>query len=179
MLFGSYRINEHKDSPARLSLQFDDGELNFYTCIAELIEQPLDDLYDWSADIMNPAWDVAKALSKMKAQPNMLACDALMDQHLFAGVGNIIKNEVLFRIRLHPLSKLGKIPDEKLEEMAQEAAIYGFEFLKWKKEFTLKKHWLAHTKKICPRDDVPFIKDKLGKSNRRCFYCEVCMVRYQ
>lgn len=178
MLFGSYRINEHKDSPARLGLQFDDGELNFYTCIVELIEQPLDDLYDWSADVMNPAWDTGKALSKMKAQPNTLACDALMDQQLFAGVGNIIKNEVLFRIRLHPLSKLGNTPHDKLEEMVQEAVTYSFEFLNWKKEFTLKKHWLAHTKKICPRDDVPFIKVKLGKSNRRCFYCELCMVRY-
>ena len=32
MLFGSYRINEHKDAPARLSLKFSNGELNFYAC---------------------------------------------------------------------------------------------------------------------------------------------------
>ena len=27
----------------------------------------------------------------------MLVCDALLDQNIFAGVGNIIKNEVLYQ----------------------------------------------------------------------------------
>jgi endonuclease-8 len=178
MLFGSYRINERKDTEARLSLHFDDGELNFYTCVVELITQPLDEFYDWTADVMNPKWDAAKALKKLQTKPSMLACDALLDQHIFAGVGNIIKNEVLFRIRVHPESLVGEIPIEKLKEMIDEAVTYSFEFLKWKKEYTLKKHWLAHTKKICPRDKVEFIKAYTGKSHRRSFFCGVCQVRY-
>src|SRR3954462_2567751 len=32
MLFGSYRINEQKETKARLSLEFEDGEINFYAC---------------------------------------------------------------------------------------------------------------------------------------------------
>src|SRR5690606_22231863 len=32
MLFGSYRINERKETPLRLSLGVDSGELNFYAC---------------------------------------------------------------------------------------------------------------------------------------------------
>ena len=33
MMFGSYRINERKETPPRLSLQFENGEeLNFYAC---------------------------------------------------------------------------------------------------------------------------------------------------
>jgi endonuclease-8 len=93
MLFGSYRINEHTDKPARLSLQFDDAELNFYACVVQLIEQPLDELYDWTADVMNPDFNAAAALKKLKAKPGMMACDALLDQQIFAGSGNIIKNE--------------------------------------------------------------------------------------
>ena len=31
-----------------------------------------------------------------------MVCDALLDQTVFAGVGNIIKNEVLFRTGVHP-----------------------------------------------------------------------------
>jgi len=178
MLFGSYRINEHKDTPARLSLQFDDAELNFYACVVQLIQQPLDELYDWTTDVMNPDWNGDKAIETLRAKPQMLACDALLDQQIFAGVGNIIKNEVLFRTRIHPESLVGKIPEEKLAEMVNEAVIYSFEFLKWKKEFTLKKHWLAHTKKTCPRDDVPFQKAYLGKTNRRSFYCTICQVKY-
>lgn len=41
----------------------------------------------------------------------MVACDALLNQDLFAGSGNIIKNEVLFRIGVHPWSTLGALPD--------------------------------------------------------------------
>jgi endonuclease-8 len=180
MLFGSYRINERKEAPARLSLQFKEGkELNFYACVVQLIGEPLDDLYDWTGDVMNPLWDAAKALKKLKAKPAMLVCDALLDQNIFAGVGNIIKNEVLFRTRIHPESLLGKIPLPKLKELVRESVIYSFEFLEWKKAFTLKKHWLAHTKTICPRDNVKFVKAYLGKTNRRSFFCTVCQKLYR
>ena len=46
----------------------------------------------------------------LKLQPDTLVCDALLDQDLFAGVGNIIKNEVLFRTRVHPESTIGDLP---------------------------------------------------------------------
>lgn len=179
MMFGSYRINEHTDKPARLHLQFESGELNFYACSLKLIEQPLDETYDWSADVMNPAWDAEKAIRKIKQQPQLLACDALMDQQLFAGVGNIIKNEVLFRTRIHPLSLINQLPPEKLKELLTESVNYSFDFLKWKKEFTLKKHWLAYNQKICPRNHVPFHKANTGKSHRRSFFCTECQVFYE
>jgi endonuclease VIII len=178
MLFGSYRVNENKETPARLHLQFENGELNFYACSLKLIEQPLDEVYDWGADIMNPGFDKAKAMQRLLQHPQMLACDALLDQHIFSGSGNIIKNEVLFRIRMHPQSLTGKMPAEKLNELIDETVNYSFDFLKWKKEYTLKKHWLAHTKTICPRDHVPFHKAYLGKTKRRTFYCDVCQVSY-
>ena len=62
MLFGSYRINARKDTPPRLGLDFDDGdELNFYACSVKFIDAPLDEVYDWSVDVMNDAWDPALA----------------------------------------------------------------------------------------------------------------------
>jgi endonuclease-8 len=180
MLFGSYRINERKETAPRLSLQFKGGkELNFYACVVELIGEPLNSLYDWTADVMNPLWDSTAAVKKLKAKPDMLVCDALLDQKIFSGVGNIIKNEVLFRTRIHPESLVGKLPLQKLKELVREAVIYSFEFLEWKKAFTLKKHWLAHTKTICPRDHVKFIKAHLGKTNRRSFFCPLCQKLYR
>src|ERR1700761_3921203 len=56
MMFGSYRINDHTNKPARLHLQFGNEELNFYACLLQVIEEPLDKVYDFSADIMNPKW---------------------------------------------------------------------------------------------------------------------------
>lgn len=179
MLFGSYRINEHKETEPRLGLHFGKkGELNFYAASVKFIEEPLDEVYDWSADVLSPVWDPAKALKKLEAAPETLVCDALLDQHLFAGVGNIIKNEVLFRIRVHPLSLVGKLGTAKRKELVQEAENYSHDFLRWKREFTLKKHWLAHTKTICPRDGERLNKAYLGKTNRRTYYCTVCQKLY-
>ncbi|MCE6987602.1 DNA-formamidopyrimidine glycosylase family protein [Dyadobacter sp. CY323] len=179
LLFGSYLINEQKKTPPRLSLIFDKDELNFYACSVQIFEEPADKIYDWSGDIMSDSWKSANALKKLKANPGMLVCDALLDQNIFAGSGNIIKNEVLFRARIHPLNTVVKLPDKKLKEMVTETRNYAFDFLEWKKEFTLKKHWLAHTKKTCPRCNIPFHKEYLGKTKRRSYFCTNCQVLYE
>ena len=178
MLFGSYRINEKKSTPPRLSLQFKNGELNFYACSVKFIEEPLDTVYDFTADVMNDDWNFKKAKQKLMAHPETLVCDALLDQNIFAGVGNIIKNEVLFRIRVHPKSKVGKLPTKQLNALIKEARNYSFDFYEWKKQFVLKKHWLVHTKKTCPRCKIPLVKEYLGKTNRRSFFCNNCQTLY-
>ncbi|MCD9017846.1 DNA-formamidopyrimidine glycosylase family protein [Parachryseolinea silvisoli] len=178
LLFGSYLINERKDKTPRLSLQFKNGEINFYACGLRLLEEPLDDLYDWAADVMSDQWDPAQALQKLKDNPDMLVCDALLDQSIFSGSGNIIKNEVLFRTHIHPQSLVGKLPAAKRRQLIDEVVRYSFDFLAWKREFTLRKHWQAHTKKTCPRDGAPLQKEYLGKTNRRTFYCDVCQKLY-
>jgi endonuclease VIII len=179
MLFGTYRINEKKQAKPRISLRFNKGEINFYSCSLKFIEEKLDEVYDWTADVLNDKWDAVRARKKLKKHPDVLACDALLNQDIFAGVGNIIKNEVLFRIKVHPESKIGNLPPRKLTALINEARNYSFDFLKWKKAFTLKKHWLAHTKKSCHRCDIPLIKKYLGRTNRRSFFCENCQVLYK
>jgi endonuclease-8 len=179
LLFGSYSIDEQTKPNPRLHLKFAKGDLYFYTCSVKLLAEGLDDVYDWSGDVMNDDWDAAKARRKLKAKPEMLVADALLDQDIFAGVGNIIKNEVLFRIRVHPESKVGALPPRKLTELIREARNYSFDFLKWKKEFVLRKHWLAHAKSVCPRCHIPFIKVRhLGKAKRRAFFCDNCQILY-
>ncbi len=180
LMFGSYRINERKEATPRLSLQCSKkSELNFYSCSIKYIEGELDDAYDWSADVMSDRWDAAAARKKLRAEPDKLVCDTLLDQTIFSGVGNIIKNEVLFRIRVHPLSTIDALPAPKLRDMVKEAHDYSFEFLEWKKQYVLREHWLAHNKKICPRCNIPYTRAHLGKTNRRTFFCERCQKKYE
>lgn len=179
MLFGSYRINEVREMQPRLSLQFAKGELNFYACSVKILEDDLDALYDWSADVMSDSWDAKAAKKKLLEKPHMLVCDALLDQGIFAGSGNIIKNEVLFRTKIHPKSKVGALPARKLNEMIREVRNYSFDFLKWKKAYVLRKHWLAHTKQTCPRCNIKLIKEYMGRHHRRTFFCNNCQVLYK
>lgn len=178
LLFGSYSVNEQTKKSPRLHLHFSNGDLYFYACSIRMIEEELDLVYDWTGDVLNENWDARKARKKLKAQPDQLVCDALLDQNIFAGVGNIIKNEVLFRIKVHPENTIQSLPPRKLTELIDEACKYSYDFLDWKKAFVLKKHWLIHTKKTCPRCNLPAIKKYLGKTNRRTFYCENCQVLY-
>jgi endonuclease-8 len=181
LLFGTWRVNERREGkPPRLSLTTATGdELNFYACSVKEIDPDLDASYDWSADVMSDQWDPARARKKLRAAPDMLACDALLDQAIFSGVGNIIKNEVLFRIRVHPCSRVGALPPAKLRALVEQARQYSFDFLGWKKEFVLKKHWLAHAKTVCPRCNIRYTKAHLGRSNRRSFFCKRCQKRYE
>ncbi|MEO5891422.1 MAG: endonuclease [Ferruginibacter sp.] len=178
LLFGSYLINDKKDRPVRLSVVFINGEINLYACAIKIIEGNIDELYDWSTDVMNDLWNVKNAVAQLRRQKNKFICDVLLDQDIFAGVGNIIKNEVLYRVRVHPESVADKFPLAKAKEIVKEARNYSFEFLEWKQKFELKKHWLAHTKKTCKRCQLPFIKKHTGVRKRRSFYCINCQQLY-
>src|SRR5687768_13751317 len=115
LMFGSYRVNERKETTPRLQLEFSDGQaIGFYTTAVTQITDDLDTIYDWSTDVMSDFWDPAKARKKLRKSPEMNVGDALLDQQIFSGVGNIIKNEVLFRIRVHPESVIGGLPPRKL-----------------------------------------------------------------
>jgi endonuclease-8 len=143
-----------------------------------MVEEDLDDIYDWKADVLSPLWDATAARKKLKKMPQTMVTDALLDQEVFAGVGNIIKNEVLYRIKVHPESLVGALPPRKLTEMIKEASGYSYEFLAWKREFVLRQNWKVHRKKTCERDETKIEKAHLGKTNRRTFFCPTCQKLY-
>ncbi|GAB3528775.1 endonuclease [Pontibacter brevis] len=127
MLFGKYAINGALNRELRFGLELDTGEINFYACDVRFIYQPLDLVYDWSTDVMHPTFDSRKALKKLAGKPKLLISEALLDQGILAGVGNIIKNEALFRRRIHPASQVGEIPEKELLNLITECVRFSFE----------------------------------------------------
>jgi endonuclease-8 len=178
LMFGTYYINSGKDAKPRLYIRFQKDELNLYAAAIKTIEEPLDDIYDWTADVLSPLWDPRTAKKKLKDMPDAMVTDALLDQTVFSGVGNIIKNEVLYRIKVHPESLVGSLPPRKLTDMIKEASGYSFEFLQWKREFILRQNWKVHRKKSCERDETKIVKEYLGKTARRTFFCPTCQKLY-
>jgi len=180
LMFGKYAFDQTKEAPIRLHLGFAKGEeINFYTCSLRFIEEPLDEVYDWRGDILSEEWDPVLALKKVnKEPPDRMICDVLMDQDIFAGLGNIIKNEVLFRMKIHPESQVGAIPLAKKKALIKDVVAYAYLFLEWRREGTLTKHWQAHRKQTCPRDKTKLTKRHTGKGDRRSFFCEECQELY-
>lgn len=178
LMFGTFYINSEKDRVPRLTIQFERDYLNLYACGVKMIDEPLDTIYDWSADVLSPAWNPKATRKKLKAVPGALVTDALLDQNIFSGVGNIIKNEILHIIKVHPSSRIGALPPRKLSALIEQASLYSQQFLQWKREGVLRKNWAVHTKKTCPRDNTKIWKEHLGETNRRTFYCPTCQQLY-
>jgi endonuclease-8 len=179
MMFGSYRINERRDISPRLSLRFTNGELNFYNCSVKLIEGNPNDQYDWEKDIMSDTWNGKKAKKAMKQLEDTQICDALLDQEIFGGVGNIIKNEVLFNTKVHPSSLVEALPPRKLSQVIKNARDYSLDFYKWKKKFVLRKHWLVYKKAVCPRCGTKITMQYMGERQRLSFFCSNCQLLFK
>lgn len=174
LMFGSYSLTENKAQAhtLKLGLEFKDGGMFFYTCNVKPVDPEFIAGLDWEADVMSDAWDPEKAEKKLKMNPKMMVCDALMDQEIFAGVGNIIKNEALFRVGIHPETLIGHLPSAKLKAMIDEARIYSFDFKKWRKANVLRKRFDVYQQKKCPKCGDEITKKETGHGKRTSFFCK-------
>lgn len=178
LMWGTYRINERKPQTPRLQFLFKNGEVNFYTCSIKLVEGDVQDHYNWETDVMSDEWNGKKAERTLKKLVTAKVCDVLLNQDIFSGVGNIIKNEVLFRIKIHPESNVQALPPAKLKQLVREAHNYSHDFYEWKKVYELKKHWQIYKKKTCPRCNLKTKRAYLGKNERMTCFCPNCQELY-
>ena len=177
LMFGSYRIDEAKpDRSPRLSLTFRNGALHLYSCSIQTLAEPAEDIYDWRVDVMSDDWDESRVLRLVNKQPDAMICDMLLDQCVFAGSGNIIKNEVLFNLRLHPETKVRTLSAKERRTLVREVRAYSWQFYEWKKVFVLKKNWRVYRKRTCPVCDTKVLMRRTGKLDRVSFYCPTCQV---
>jgi endonuclease-8 len=175
LLFGSYLINKEKEGRVpKLQLQFERDTVNFHACAIRSVSEQEIEAYDWSVDLMSDAWDAKHVEEKVMAQGNRPICDVLMDQDIFAGLGNIIKNEVLFILKLHPDTSTSTLSSSMRRRLVQETRDYSLQFYRWKKAGELKKHWKIFRKQKCADCGRPLVKEETGKSQRVSYYCSVC-----
>ena len=166
---GDYEI---KSRVPRLALTFSNGKVEMYNCSIKILEDKNSKKsYDFSADIMSKKWDPEKALRKIKKDKEEEIGDVLLDQDIFAGVGNIIKNEVLFIVKIHPQQKIEDISLKKLKEIIMVAQSFSIQFYKWRKVFRLRANLKIYRKGSCPLCGTKIIREKTGKRQRWSFYC--------
>jgi endonuclease-8 len=172
LMFGSYRINDPKPERfPRLELKFHNGVVYFYACSIRFGAVGDFDALDRRVDLMSDRWDVAHVTDLMARKQETFLCDLFLDQNVFAGSGNIVKNEVLFNIRRHPLTKLAHVPRRDWPRLAEAVHEYCWNFYVWKKQFQLRRHWQVYRQTKCPLCDSKLVRESLGKFARRSFYC--------
>lgn len=183
LLYGSFEATVNKKvvtgdyvrtGPQRLTLRFSNGEIRMFNCSVKLIDDPkFRDTYDFTTDVMSPTWDGKAALKKALQHGDEEIADVLLDQDIFGGVGNIIKNEVLFLARINPKEKVADIPRAKLREIVERAQSFSQQFYEWRKIFQLKANLKIYRKSTCPICGGQVKREKHGTRQRMSFYCPV------
>ena len=177
-LFGDVLVNERKKVNRSFFLEFAKGEINGYVVRAQKLKSSLEELYDWRIDILHEEFDPAHVKTLLKKQAGKTIADVLMDQQLFSGVGNIIRNEALYRAGIHPLSITGKIPVAKINRLIKEVVTYSqlfYQQLKTKgnpEEFSVYQQAYA-------ADGSQVSMKILPKSKRKIFFSEHRQQLYQ
>jgi len=124
-LFGEVLINERKKVNRSFFLEFANGEINGYVVRAEKLPATPAEVYDWRTDILSKDFDAAYVKILLQAQQGKTIDDVLMDQKIFTGVGNIIRNEALYLAGIHPQSITGKIPVAKITKLIKEVVKFA------------------------------------------------------
>lgn len=175
-LFGDVLINERKKVNRSFYLEFAKGEINGYVVRAKKIED-IDEEYDWRTDILSPDFDKNYVKKLVREKGDKTIDDILMDQDIFTGVGNIIRNEALYRASIHPLSIVNKIPAGKLTKLVNEVLKYAQVFYKNLTENDRNDDFQVY-KQDYAEDGSEVTMEKLTKTNRKIYFSEHQQVLY-
>lgn len=178
-LFGSMLVNKRKKVNASFALHFPHSEINFYVANTKMYQGKPSDHFNFKTDILNKDFDgeyLLKTLQEVYTEKTI--GDALMEQELFTGVGNIIRIESLYRAKIHPESLVKDIPEKKLVYLIETVVNYAYEFLDFLKNDEVKEKALIYGKKICPKDKTELMIEEMGKVKRKTYICPKCQKLY-
>ncbi len=170
-LFGEITINERKKVNRSFFLEFSKGEINGYVVRAQKLDKDPAEIYDWRTDILSDQFDPSFVKSLLKTMPDKMIDDVLMDQDVFTGVGNKIRNEALYLAGIHPLSLTGKIPPQKITRLIKEVEKYAKLFFKELETKGTNKTFSVYQQKFAA-DGSEVTMKVLPKSKRKIFFSE-------
>jgi len=178
LMYGKYSLNKPIEAKqVRLLLVFENCELFFYnTSVKILSKNSLS--FDEDNDIMSEFFNVEKAKSLVGRSAEPIV-DLLLDQNVFAGVGNIIKNEALFRAKVHPLSVGKNLPSAAVEKLIEETLKFSRTFYEYRKlGHPLKTALKVYGRRNCIDCGQEIVLKYLGKTKRKTYFCPNCQILY-
>ncbi|MBC7933928.1 MAG: hypothetical protein H7Y86_01020 [Rhizobacter sp.] len=170
-LFGDVLINERKKVNRSFFLEFVKGEINGYVVTASKLKKTVEELYDWRTDILSRKFDRAWVKKLIKEKTGETIDDILMDQDIFSGVGNKIRNEALYRAAIHPQSVIGKIPAAKITKLINEVINYATIFYKQLSKTGVNDFFQVYQQEYAA-DGSEVTMKVLPKTKRKIFFSE-------
>lgn len=122
-------------------------------------------------DLLAPDFDAGAIAASLRSAPELAIGEALLDQRLVAGIGNIFKSEACFAARQDPWQPVAELSDERLSrvvraahDLMREAADDGRH----------ERVVYRRAGRPCPRCASPIRSRGQGDDNRTTYWCPVC-----
>jgi endonuclease-8 len=120
------------------------------------------------------------ALARLRAAGDAEIADALLDQSIVAGIGNVYKSEVLFMERVSPFARVSALDDETLRRLLQTARAQLQRNVGSTQRRTTPEHhreslWAYDRAcKPCLRCGTPIRRVLQGPHARSTYWCPAC-----
>jgi endonuclease-8 len=123
-------------------------------------------------DILADPPDFDGIVERMRAADQRLAIgEAVLDQRLVAGIGNMWRAEALWRARVSPWTPLGDVTGDELRSVLTESA----QLMRRSLDSGLRQRAVyRHAGRPCPRCGTAIRSRGQGDTNRIAYWCPAC-----
>ncbi len=180
LILSSGKLMRLRDPRRFGAVLWHEGDIHSHFLLAKLGPEPLEEGYTGQ-----PCFD-AKHLYQVTRGRNISIKQAIMDNHIVVGVGNIYASEALFMAGIHPLLKAGKLSQPRCARLVDaikltlnNAILAGGSTLRdflnasGTPGYFQQQHWVyARTAEPCRHCATPISQIKQGQ--RSSFYCKSC-----
>jgi endonuclease-8 len=122
-------------------------------------------------DILADPPDMETMARRLRAEPERAIGDALLDQRLVAGIGNIWRSEALWRARVSPWARVGDVTGAQLRRVLTEAAAL---MRRSRDVGRAERAVYRRTGRPCRRCGTPITSRRQGDSARTAYWCAGC-----
>jgi endonuclease-8 len=123
-------------------------------------------------DILASPPDFQRMLASLRATDQQRHVgDALLDQRLVSGIGNVWRAEALWRARLSPWLPLSDVSDDEVLESLRQAACLMRDSLEGSRS---QRATYRRAGRPCPRCGEPIRSRGQGDANRTAYWCPGC-----
>jgi endonuclease VIII len=122
-------------------------------------------------DILAEPFDGDRIVRSLRTAGDRSLGDALLDQHLVAGIGNIFKSEACFAARLDPWQPVGLLSNSELRATVQAAHDLMAQAVERGRQ---ARCIYRRAGKPCPVCSTPIRSQGQGDANRTTYWCPTC-----
>jgi endonuclease-8 len=193
-----YRPGERWQRPRRdfriLVATADFEAVGFNIPVAEFIQARSVDRHEelrrLGPDVLSETFDAAEAVRRLEERADTAIADALLNQRVLAGLGNVYKSEVLFMCRVDPFAQVRTLDERALtalvetarrvlranvsESLAPMTTYSGFRRTT-NRDAPSERLWVYGRARLpCRRCGTPVRVKKQGTDARLTYWCPVC-----